>query len=98
MWIDTDPAKSLQDIRKAAEEEAQKVIDWYWRSKKWKCTLSRYIQFFALFLTALAGIAPIIIQVLKGSGVPFGASFDSGAIASLCIGIAASLIGLDKAF
>jgi hypothetical protein len=98
MWNNTDPVQSLRDVRKAVEEEGQKAIDWYWRSKRWKCTLSRAIQFFALALTALAGIAPIVIQVLRNSRVKIPPTFDSGPIASLCVGIAAALIGLDKAF
>jgi hypothetical protein len=98
MWNSADPVQSLRDIRKAVEEEGQKAIDWYWRSKKWKCRLSRAIQFFALALTALAGISPIFVQVLRSLGVNISPTFDSGSIASLCIGIAAALIGLDKAF
>src|ERR1017187_1979317 len=96
MWNSADPVQSLRDIRKAVEEEGQKAIDWYWRSKKGKCRLSRAIQFFALALTALAGLAPICVQVLRNLGVNISRDFDSGSIASLCVGIAAALIGLDK--
>lgn len=85
-------------FRKAVEEEAHKAIDWYWRSKKWKCRLSRAIQFLALALAALAGIAPIVVQLLRNLGVNISHDFDSGSIASLCVGIAAAMIGLDKAF
>jgi len=98
MWNAAEPLQSLRDLRKAAEEEAQKAIDWYWKSKRWKATLSRAIQLYALVLTALAGIAPIVIQVLRNSGMNIPMRFDSGAIASLCVGTAAALIGLDKAF
>jgi hypothetical protein len=98
MWDNTDPVQSLRDIRKAAEEEGQKAIDWYWRSKGWKQRLSRTIQFSAVTLTAVAGIASVVIQVLKSFGAPIPPTFDSGPIASLCVGIAAALIGLDKAF
>jgi hypothetical protein len=98
MWNSTDAVQSLRDIRKAVEEEAQKAIDWYWSAKRWKSTLSRNIQFFALFLTALGGIAPIICNILRNAGVSLGTNFDSGAISSLCIGLAAAILGLDKAF
>lgn len=98
MWDSADPAHSLREIRKAVEEEGQKAIDWYWRSKKWKCRLSRAIQFFALALTALAGLASIIVPVLRNLGVRISPNFDSGPIASLCVGTAAAMIGLDKAF
>ena len=98
MWNSADPVQSLRDIRMAVEDEGQKAIDWYWRSKKWKARLSRAIQFFALALTATAGLAPIFVQVLKNFGVRIPTNFDSGSIASLCVGTAAALLGLDKAF
>jgi hypothetical protein len=96
MWNSADPVQSLRDVRKAVEEEGQKSIAWYWEAKQWKCNLSRAIQFFALALTALAGLAPIVLQVLKNAKVTV--PDDSGPIASLCVGLAAALIGLDKAF
>jgi len=95
-WDSADPAKSLQQIRNAVEVEGQKAIDWYWRQKRWKRIPSQWIQFFALFLTAAAGLVPIILQLVKNTGAAKG--FDSGPLASLFVGIAAALLGLDKAF
>src|SRR5438128_8452687 len=96
MWDSGDPAKSLQDIRKVVEGEGQKAIDWYWREKRWKRIPSQWIQFWALLLTAAAGIAPIIAQIVKSLG--WDVKFDSGLFASLFVGTAAALLGLDKAF
>src|ERR1035438_8888744 len=95
-WDNADPAKSLQRIRNAVELEGQKAIDWYWKAKRWKRIPSQWIQFFALVLTAAAGLVPIIFQLVKNQRVATG--FDSGPLASLFIGIAAALLGLDKAF
>jgi hypothetical protein len=98
MWDPSKTLESLRQIRMAVEEEGQKVINWYWNSKRWKARLSRGIQLWALVLTALAGIGPISIQLLKSyqpSPIP---SPDSGLIAAICVGTAAALIGLDKAF
>jgi len=95
-WDAADPAKSLQAIRNAAEVEGQKAIDWYWKAKRWKRIPSQWIQFFALLLTAAAGLVPIILQLIKNAGAARG--FDSGPLASLFVGIAAALLGLDKAF
>src|SRR5437016_8933298 len=81
MWDSSDCVQSLREVRKAVEQEAQKAIDWYWRSKRWKATLSRQIQLCSLILTAVAGIAPIVIQLLRSSGVPIAGTFDSGVIA-----------------
>lgn len=99
MWDNTEVVGSLRAIRKSAEEEGQKAIDWYWRNKHWKSRLSRGIQLSALVLTALAGILPVIVQVVRtvnAAAIPD--KFDSGAVSTLCVGLAAALIGLDKAF
>src|ERR1035441_7763446 len=101
-WDSADPAKSLQDIRNAVELEGQKAIDWYWKAKRWKRIPSQSIQFCALLLAAAAGLVPIIIQLVI-SVRNFGTTthFDSGPFAlagSLLLGIAAALLGLDKAF
>ena len=99
MWDNNDVVASLRAVRKNAEDEGQRAIDWYWRKKPWKSRPSQAVQFSALILTAAAGILPVIVQVVKNiwpTALPAG--FDSGPIATLCVGIAASLIGLDKAF
>ena len=97
-WNSADPAKSLQDLRTYVEGEAQKAINWYWREKNGKKTPSQVIQFMALVLTAGAGLVPIVLQALKNAGVKRLEGFDSGPIASLLVGLAAALLGLDKAF
>ncbi|HXK02776.1 MAG TPA: SLATT domain-containing protein [Verrucomicrobiae bacterium] len=99
MWDDNDVVASLRAVRKNAEDEGQKAINWYWRKKPWKSNPSQAIRFSALILTAAAGIVPVIVQVVK-SVSPFAIppTFDSGSVATLCVGIAAALIGLDKAF
>jgi len=98
MWDPADPALSLRKTRRVVEEEGQKAIDWYWRKKPPKQRSSQVVRFLALVLTALAGIVPIVVQVLKSFEVKRVATFDSGPIAALCVGLAASVIGLDKAF
>ena len=101
VWHSADLAKSLQEIRDAVEVEGQKAIDWYWKQKRWKRIPSQCIQFSALALTAAAGLVPIILQVVKNLPTPKKAAvagFDSGPLAALFVGIAAALLGLDKAF
>lgn len=90
------PPDPLDSFRQTAEQHAQDAIHWYWKAKEWKRYPSQWIQFVALFLTAAAGIAPIVIQLFKGAGKL--QSFDSGPLASLFVGLAAALLGLDKAF
>jgi len=97
MWDNNDPVQSLRDIRKAVEEEAQKAVDWYWRNKGSKSLCARGIQLSALVLTAFGGLASIVITLLRiRYDIPN--TLDSGHIATLCIGLAAALIGLDRAF
>lgn len=95
-WDSSTPANSLQSIQELVELEGQKAIDWYWSAKRWKRIPSQSIQFLALLLTAAAGLIPIIVQLAKNGGA--ARDFDSGPLASLCVGIAAALLGLDKAF
>lgn len=95
-WDTADPAKSLRDIRNIVEKEGQKAIDWYWKAKRWKRIPSQSIQFSALLLTAAAGLVPIGVQFFKNAGM--APNFDSGPLASVFVGIAAALLGLDKAF
>jgi conflict system pore-forming effector with SLATT domain len=96
VWDSANPAKSLQDVRNLVEAEAQKAIDWYWDAKRSKVILSQSIRFFALFLTAAGGLFPIILPIAKNMG--YAQAVDGGLFASLFIGLAAALLGLDKAF
>jgi hypothetical protein len=95
-WDGVDQAKSLQNVRTVVEIEGQKAIDWYWKAKRSKRIPSQLIQFLALLLTAAAGLVPILFQLAKNSGA--ATSYDSGPLASLFVGLAAALLGLDKAF
>ena len=98
-WDPSQPANSMDDFRKFVELEAQKTIDWYWSAKKLKKLPSEGVQFFSLVLTAAAGLVPIVIQILRqvAPGI-FPSITDSGPFASLLVGLAAGLLGLDKAF
>jgi phage host-nuclease inhibitor protein Gam len=96
-WDSADPAKSLEELRNVAELEGQKAIDWYWKAKRWKRLPSRCIQFLALFLTASAALVPVAVLFVRNAIGPLP-NFDSGLLASLFVGSAAALLGLDKAF
>jgi SMODS and SLOG-associating 2TM effector domain 2 len=91
-WDCADATASLKDLLKYVEDEATKSITWYWRSKKSKAWLSRAIQFLAVTLAAAAGILPVIGELSKIGGMK------NGLWATLLVGFAAALIGLDRAF
>lgn len=92
-WNPDNLSASLANLLAYAENEAQKAIGWYLKNKQWKSRLSRFIQFGAIALTAAGGIAPVVNRIVGTSP-----TFDSGLWATLSVGLAASLIGLDKAF
>ncbi len=96
-WDSANPAESLEAVRKAVEAEGQSAINWYWKEKQAKSIFSRWIRLLAFLFTAAAGLAPIGTQLYRNIRGAAG-SFDSGPVASLCVGIAAALLGLDKAF
>jgi hypothetical protein len=97
-WDNAKPAESLETLRTYVENEAQSASEWYWREKKSRKKPSQVIRFMALVLTAAAGLTPIVLEVLRNSGVEKLRGYDSGPVASLLVGLAAALLGLDKAF
>ena len=96
-WDSTNRTASLTGLRTVVEKEAQETINWYWREKNGKRKPARGIQFAALALTAAAGLVPIGFQIVKQFWSK-AKEFDSGPVASLLVGLAAALLGLDKAF
>lgn len=97
VWNNEDPAGSLNSVLEYVEAEASTAIDWYFRNKAWKSRFSRFIQFFAVIFAAAAGLVPIVAQIRRGIWAP-NSTFDSGLWASLLVGTAAGMIGLDRAF
>ena len=96
MWDANDTAASLQRLLDYVESEAHKAAAWYLTNKRSKSTWSRAIQMSALILTALGGIFPVASFLLKNMHWPFLS--ESGLWSSLFVGLAAALIGLDRAF
>ena len=91
-WNCSDATASLRELLKYVEQEAQKATNWYWRNKRPKSFLSRSIQFLAVVLTSAAAIVPIIGELSKSD------TLKNALWASLLVGLAAALLGLDKAF
>lgn len=91
-WNCADTTASLQGVMKYVEEEAKKSIDWYWKNKRAKALLSRWIQFLAVVLTSAAAIVPIVGELTQNR------ILKNALWASLLVGLAAALLALDKAF
>lgn len=95
IWNDGDVPGSLTAIVQYVEAEAAKSVKWYWERKQTKAYLSRSIQFSAITLTALAALVPVVGALVKDAS---NNSAISPLWASLFVGIAAALLGLDRAF
>jgi hypothetical protein len=96
VWNPEDTANSLRAVASFAEDAADKAIAWYWQNKKWKARLSGWIRLGAMGSTALAGLIPVIAAIVPG--LPPAFATNTGLAASVLVGLAAALIGVDKAF
>jgi hypothetical protein len=92
-WDPAKPTESLLEIHSYVICEAIKSTDWYWKHKGAKAFFSQAVRFLAWVLAAVGGLLPIVASLFKGPTV-----FESPLWASLFLGVAAALIGLDKTF
>jgi hypothetical protein len=98
-WRSGQVQLSLDLLLAYVEKEAANAIDWYWRSKLWKARLSRWIRLWALIFTACAGLVPIAFYILKDLDfLSDKVAGTSGLWSSALVGVAAALLGLDRAF
>jgi hypothetical protein len=101
MWDPADPAGSLRTLRDYAERQAGSAIGWYFHGKKSKQKLSRYCRFFAIILTALGGLIPILAAILYSEGTETARSLERLQFQQwgyLSIGLAGLFMGYDRFF
>jgi hypothetical protein len=91
-WDPSDPKGSLSRIFAYVLDQAVRSSNWYWQRKKSKAFFSQIIRFSAWLLAAVAGLLPILGKLLDSN------KLSDGLIASLLVGAAAALFGLDKVF
>src|ERR1051325_3827849 len=94
-WDPARPNESLKEIHDYAIDQAIKSTDWYWKHKGAKAFFSQIVRFFAWILAAVSGILPILANLFSADQNNW---FHSPLVPSLLLGIAAALLGLDKAF
>jgi hypothetical protein len=103
-WDPAQPEVSLTQIHLYVLEEAAKSTAWYWKNKASKALWSRIIRFTVWALAAVGGLLPILAVLLKDIFTNLSLTKNShldltnGLWASLLLGIAAALLGLDKGF
>jgi hypothetical protein len=95
-WDPARPEPSLTEIHIYVLEEAAKSTQWYWKNKGSKAFLSRLIRFAVWALAAVGGLLPIIGALLEDHFPNL--DLTNGLWASLLLGTAAALLGLDKGF
>ncbi|MGZ4842098.1 MAG: SLATT domain-containing protein [Candidatus Angelobacter sp.] len=93
-WDPAQPEVSLTKIHEYVLDEAAKSTNWYWKSKGSKALGSQVIRFSVWALAAVGGLLPIIGTLAKDT-FP---NLANGLWASLFLGVAAALLGLDKGF
>lgn len=97
-WEAANVAHSLDEIHSYVIHEAAKSSQWYWRAKRSKAVPSQLIRFSAWVLAAVAGLLPIVGSLLKEHSLRGGSELSNALWASILLGLAAALVGLDKAF
>ena len=95
-WDSANPTGSLLEIHSYVIGEAVKSTDWYWKHKGAKAFFSQAVRFFAWILAAIGGLLPIAGILFKDQFRNY--KFDNPLWASLLLGGAAALLGLDKTF
>jgi SMODS and SLOG-associating 2TM effector domain 2 len=93
-WRHNDIDRSLNDLFVYVVTAAERSENWYWQRKTWKARLAGLTQWLAVVLTGFAAILPIAHKVGVLSFLE--AEIDSGLLASLLIGSAAALLGIDR--
>src|SRR5580765_3954041 len=97
-WDLDRPLESLAEIHSYVIKEAAKSIDWYWARKVWKSRSSQTIRFLFWLLAAIGGVLPIIGKLFEKFFQRHQLNVIDGLWASLFLGVAAALLGLDKTF
>jgi hypothetical protein len=95
-WDPGRPEESLTEIHIYVLDEAAKSTQWYWKNKGSKARWSRTIRFAVWALAAVGGLLPIIGALLEDHFPNL--DLTNGLWASLLLGVAAALLGLDKGF
>ena len=99
-WDPARPEVSLTEIHLYVLDEAAKSTAWYWRNKASKALWSQIIRFSVWALAAVGGLLPIMGTLLKQLYPQQFSNLNltDGLWASLLLGVAAALLGLDKGF
>lgn len=94
-WDPASRTASLQALVNHSAERAEEVTEWYLDAKRAKRVWAMSLRFFAILMTAAAGILPILQQIYSSPNAPPAIQ---PAWASVLVALAVLLIGLDRFF
>src|SRR5438309_3617733 len=97
-WDPNDVPGSLAKVLQDVEAAAKSATAWYWAEKGPKARASRFIQAASIILTVFAGLVPVALELLSKAYKGDGAWWSTGLWATVLVGVAAGLLGLDRAF
>lgn len=96
-WDPQDVPGSLLKVLEDVEGAAKSATDWYWTEKGPKARASRFIQAASVILTVSAGLVPVAIELLSKYQNK-AEWWATGLWATILVGAAGGLLGLDRAF
>lgn len=96
-WDPNDVPGSLARVLADVENAAKSATDWYWTEKGPKARASRFIQAASVILTVSAGLVPVAIELLS-KYQKTQEWWATGLWATILVGAAGGLLGLDRAF
>jgi hypothetical protein len=108
-WRENSKLEGLSKLRERAETQAQDAIAWYYDKKRSKNFWSRWLRFWAISLTVLGGLIPllsaagIVEAVLRYYGAKDAASIQFielrfNQFGYVLIGLAAGCVAFDRFF
>jgi hypothetical protein len=100
-WLG-DASTHLENLRVYAEKKIQDELNWYYRKKSGRSVTSQALRFFAVILSVLGGLVPVLVSVFgsrpRWHGLDSFANLRFGQLGYLFLAIAAGLFLLDKYF
>jgi hypothetical protein len=96
-WKESDIDGSLNTLRRYAETEAQKQIDWYNEKRATKAKISTTLRFAAILLFVVGSLVPIMKAALSSHAVEI-LPFDFGESGYLLIAVAGGCVAMDRFF
>jgi hypothetical protein len=97
-WDPAQPGASLAALRAYVEAEGLKASNWYMEHKNLKAFWSRSLRLWAIIAAAAGGLYPIGEAIFHTFYPADPKTPNNPLLASLFVGLAAALVGVDKAF